>query len=586
MAFRTFMRTSVNTPVIVKLPAWRRRVLLIAVLLGLTALLGRSVYLQGIHKKFLQDKGDARYSRNLVLTSQRGKITDRNGELLAISTPVESVWASPPDVEIDTNQTKQIAALLNLKVDEVKKKLANNAREFVYLKRRVSPELAAKVMKLGIPGIDLQREYKRYYPAGEVTAHMVGFTGPGDKGAGDRGLEGFELEKNSSLSGVDGSRRVIKDRSGHIIEDLQAVKVPQDGRDIALSIDLRIQYLAHRELVKAVTTHKAQAGAVVVLDAKTGEVLAMANVPTYNPNNPVNIKGKTRNRAIVDTFEPGSTLKSVIAAAGLESGKFTPETKIQTAPGHFSIGPATIHDSHPQGILTVAEVIQKSSNVGASKIALALDRQFMWNIYNELGLGHVEGIGFPGEASGRLRPYKTWRPIEQATMSFGHGISVTLLQLARLYTVFANEGELRPISLLKISELPVGQQVFSAATANHVKDMLELVVQPGGTAVKAQVLGYRVGGKTGTAHKLGDHGYLEDKYVASFVGLAPASDPRFIIAVMIDEPSTGVYYGGTVAAPVFSAIMADTLRLFAVPQDAPNNNVVLEGNDDDVKEGM
>lgn len=586
MAFHPFMRSSVNTPVIVKLPAWRRRLLLIAVLLGFAALLGRSIYLQGIHKKFLQDKGDARYSRNLVLTSQRGKITDRNGELLAISTPVESVWASPPDVQIDAAQTKQVAELLNLKLDAVKKKLANSEREFVYLKRRISPELAAKVMKLGVSGVDLQREYKRYYPAGEVTAHLVGFTGPGDKGAGDRGLEGFELEKNTSLSGVDGSRRVIKDRSGHIIEDLQAVKVPQDGRDVALSIDLRIQYIAHRELARAVAAHKAQAGAVVVLDAKTGEVLAMANVPTYNPNNPVNIKGKTRNRAIVDTFEPGSTLKSVIAAAGLESGKFTPETKIQTAPGHFSIGPATIHDSHPQGILTVAEVIQKSSNVGASKIALALDRQFMWNIYNELGLGHVEGIGFPGEASGRLRPYKTWRPIEQATMSFGHGISVTLLQLARLYTVFANEGELRPVSLLKLAEIPVGQQVFSAVTANHVKDMLELVVQPGGTAVKAQVLGYRVGGKTGTAHKLGDHGYLDDKYVASFVGLAPASDPRFIIAVMIDEPSNGAYYGGTVAAPVFSTIMADTLRLFAVPQDAPNNNVVLEGNDEDVKEGI
>jgi cell division protein FtsI (penicillin-binding protein 3) len=550
------------------------------------ALLGRGVYLQGIHKKFLQDKGDARYSRNLVLTSQRGKITDRNGELLAISSPVESVWASPPDVEIDNAQSKQIAELLNLKNDEIKKKLAKGEREFVYLKRRISPELAAKVMKLGVPGIELQREYKRYYPAGDVTAHMVGITGPGDKGAGDKGLEGFELAMNNALSGSDGNRRVIKDRSGHIIEDLQAVKVPEDGRDVTLALDLRIQYIAHRELVKAVEENKAVAGAVIVLDAKTGEVLAMANVPTYNPNNPVNIKGKTRNRAIVDTFEPGSTLKPVIAAAGLESGQYTPDTKIQTAPGSLSIGPATIHDSHPQGVLTVAQVIQKSSNVGASKIALTLDKQYMWNTYNELGLGHVEGVGFPGEATGRVRPYKTWRPIEQATMSFGHGISVTLLQLARIYTAFANEGELRPISLLKLSEVPVGQQVFSASTANHVKDMLELVVQPGGTAVKAQVLGYRVGGKTGTAHKLGENGYEEKKYVASFVGMAPASDPRFIIAVMIDEPNNGAYYGGTVAAPVFSNIMADTLRLFAVPQDAPYNNTVLESNDEDVKEGM
>jgi cell division protein FtsI (penicillin-binding protein 3) len=586
MSFRSLNRSAVNTPVVVKLPAWRRRFLLIAVLGGFAALLGRGIYLQGIHKKFLQDKGDARYSRNLVLTSQRGKITDRNGELLAISSPVESVWASPPDVEIDATQSKQIAELLGLKVADVSKKLANSEHEFVYLKRRISPELAAKVMKLGVPGVDLQREYKRYYPAGDVTAHMVGFTGPDDKGTGDRGLEGYELAMNAALSGSDGSRRVIKDRSGHIIEDLQAVKVPQDGRDVMLSLDLRIQYIAHRELAKAVEANKAAAGAVIVLDAKTGEVLAMANVPTYNPNNPVNIKGKTRNRAIVDTFEPGSTLKPVTAAAALESGKYTPDSKIQTSPGSFSIGPATIHDSHPQGVLTVAQVIQKSSNVGASKIALTLDKQFMWNIYNELGLGHIEDVGFPGEATGRLRPYKTWRPIEQATMSFGHGISLTLLQLARLYTVFANEGELRPISLLKINEAPIGQQVFSVTTANHVKDMLELVVQPGGTAVKAQVLGYRVAGKTGTAHKLGGHGYEENKYVASFVGMAPASDPRFIIAVMIDEPNNGAYYGGTVAAPVFSSIMADTLRLFAVQQDAPYNNTVLESNDEDVKEGM
>lgn len=586
MAFRSINRSSIPSPVVVKLPALRRRLLLIAVLLGFVALLGRGVYLQSIHKKFLQQKGDARYSRNLVLTSQRGKITDRQGELLAISTPVESVWASPPDVMINAAQTKQIAALLNLKLDDVKKKLANDEREFVYLKRRISPELAAKVMKLGIPGVELQREYKRYYPAGDVTAHMVGFTGPGDKGAGDRGLEGYELAMNGPLSGVDGSRRVIKDRSGHIIEDLQAVKVPQDGRDISLALDLRIQYIAYRELVKAVEANKAAAGAAIVMDAKTGEVLAMANVPTYNPNNPVNIKGKTRNRAIVDTFEPGSTLKPVTAAAALESGQYTSETKIQTSPGTLSIGPATIHDSHPQGILTVAQVIQKSSNVGASKIALTLDKQYMWNVYNELGLGHVEGVGFPGEATGRLRPYKTWRPIEMATMSFGHGISLTLLQLARLYTVFANEGELRPVSLLKVNETPIGQQVFSAATANSVKDMLELVVQPGGTAVKAQVLGYRVGGKTGTAHKPGVHGYEDKKYVASFVGLAPASNPRFIVAVMIDEPNNGAYYGGTVAAPVFSTIMADTLRLFAVPQDAPDNNVVLEADAEDVKEGM
>jgi len=388
------------------------------------------------------------------------------------------------------------------------------------------------------------------------------------------------------LSGKSGSRRVIKDRAGHIIEDLEAVKVPQDGHDVTLSIDRRIQYLAHRELSKAVEKYKATAGAAVVLDAKTGEVLAMVNVPTYNPNNPVNIAGKTRNRAITDTFEPGSTMKTVTAAAALESGKYQPDTQIQTAPGYMTIGSATIHDAHPHGVLTVSEVIQKSSNVGAVKMALSLEPQYLWNIYNQIGFGAKTRIGFPGEASGRVRDYKTWRPIEQATMSYGHGISVTLLQLARAYTVFANDGEIKPVSLLKLKDVPVGTQVFSAKTAHEVKDMLELVVLPGGTALKAQVLGYRVAGKTGTTHKLGDRGYEKNKYVGSFVGMAPASNPRLIMAVMIDDPSSGEYYGGTVAAPVFSTVMADALRMLAVPQDAPNNNVVISSDVEDVKESI
>lgn len=572
--------------VVVKLPAWRRRLLLVLVLLGFVALLGRSLYLQSFHKRFLQEKGDARYNRTLVLPSQRGKITDRHGELLAISSPVESVWANPSDVNIDAAQTKKIAELLNLKVDTVSKKLANSEREFVYLKRRVSPELAAEVMRLGVSGIYLQREYKRYYPAGEVTAHLVGFTG-----IDDQGQEGFELTMNETLSGKSGSRKVIKDRAGHIIEDLEAVKVPQDGHDVTLSIDRRIQYLAHRELAKAVDKFKAKAGAAIVLDAKTGEVLAMANVPTYNPNNPVNIQGKSRNRAITDTFEPGSTMKTVTAAAALESGLYQPETKIQTAPGRMTIGKATIHDAHTHGVLTVSEIIQKSSNIGSAKMALSMDRQYMWSVFNLIGFGSKTRIGFPGEASGRLRDFKTWRPIEQATMSYGHGISVTLLQLARAYTVFANDGELKPVSLLKLKEAPVGTQVFSPVTARAVKDMLELVVLPGGTALRAQVLGYRVAGKTGTTHKLSPQGgYEKDKYVGSFVGMAPASNPRLIMAVMIDDPSSGQYYGGTVAAPVFSAVMADTLRMLSIPQDAPNNNVVLADDApavvDEVKESI
>ena len=567
---------------IVKLPAWRRRVLLISVLALFAGLFMRGIYLQSLHKEFLQQKGDARYSRTLTLQAHRGRIMDRNGDLLAISSPVESVWASPPDVTINKQQKAALAKLLSIKTKDLDKKIANRKREFVYLKRRVSPDLAAKVMSLEIPGVFLQREYKRFYPAGDVTAHLVGFTG-----IDDNGQEGFELAQNSVLSGKAGSRRVIQDRQGHIVEDLEAVKVPQDGHDLVLSIDRRIQYLAFRELAKAVELHKAKAGAVVVLDAKTGEVLAMVNLPTYNPNNPINIKGKTRNRAITDMFEPGSTMKPVTAAAAMQFGDYTPTTKIQTAPGHMNIGPATINDSHVHGILTVAEVIQKSSNVGAAKMALSLKKEELWSTFNQLGFGTRANIGFPGESTGIVRNYKTWRPIEQATMSFGHGISVTLLQLARAYTVFANEGELKPVSLIKLAQSPVGHQVFSGQVANDVKDMLELVVQPGGTAIRAQVAGYRVGGKTGTAHKIGAHGYEPDKYVASFVGIAPASNPRLIMAVMIDEPDIAKdqYYGGVAAAPVFAAVMADALRMLSVPQDSPNNNVVIPPESaDDAKE--
>ncbi len=557
---------------IVKLPAWRRRVLLIGVLALFAGLFMRGIYLQSMQKEFLQKKGDARYSRSLVLQAHRGKITDRNGELLAISSPVESVWASPPDVVINKQQKVALAKLLKIKVKDIDKKIANREREFVYLKRRISPDLAAQVMSLKISGVFLQREYKRFYPAGDVTAHLVGFTG-----IDDNGQEGFELAQNNLLSGKAGSRRVIQDRQGHIVEDLEAVKVPQDGHDLVLSIDRRLQYLAFRELSKAVEKHQAKAGAVVILDAKTGEVLAMVNLPTYNPNNPVNIQGKTRNRAITDTFEPGSTMKAVTASAAMQFGDFKPDTKIQTAPGSMTIGPATIRDSHEHGILTVAQVIQKSSNVGSAKMALSLKREELWSTFNQLGFGSRANIGFPGEASGILRPYKTWRPIERATMSYGHGISVTLLQLARAYTVFANEGEIKPVSLTKLTEPSVGHQVFSAQVANDVKAMLELVIQPGGTALRAQVAGYRVGGKTGTAHKIGPNGYEADKYVASFVGIAPASNPRLIMAVMIDEPSieNDQYYGGVSAAPVFAAVMADALRMLAVPQDSPNTNVVI-----------
>lgn len=564
------MNTATRQQVIIRLPAWRRRTLIVLVLLGFAVLLGRSIYLQSMQKTFLQKKGDARYSRVMTLPAHRGMITDRHGEPLAISTPVESIWASPADVQATPEQLKKLAALLEVKPADITKRIADHEREFVYLKRRLPPELAGQVMRLGIPGVFMQREYRRYYPAGEVTAHLVGFTG-----IDENGQEGFELAYQKWLSGKPGSRRVIKDRQGHIVEDLEAVKVPQDGKDLKLSIDRKIQYLAFRELSNAVQENKAKAGAAVVLDAKTGEVLAMVNLPTYNPNNPKNLTGRSRNRAIVDIFEPGSTLKPFTAAAVLENGNFEADTMIETKPGWFKVGRNIVRDVHPQGEITVAQAIQKSSNVGSAKMALTLQPQYLWSVFNNMGFGSPVNTGFPGEATGRLRNYKSWKPIEQATMSYGHGISLTLLQLARAYTVFANDGELLPISLTKLNDVPVGHQVFSASTARDVRGMLELVTQPGGTAPRAQILGYRVAGKTGTAHKLGPGGYQPDKYVSSFVGMAPASNPRLIMAVMIDEPSNGKHFGGTVAAPVFSNVMAGALRMLAIPQDAPNDNIVI-----------
>lgn len=555
-----------------KLPVWRGRVVLGLLLLGFATLVGRALYLQGLNNEFLRAKGDARSSRVIELSAHRGMITDRWGEPLAISTPVASICATPVDVNFEPGQDNALAKLLGMNVPELEKRLEDYKREFVYIKRQLPPEVAAQAIQLGIPGVFLQREYRRYYPAGEVLSHVLGFTG-----VDDNGQEGLELAYQNWLAGKPGSRRVIKDRLGRIIEDVESIRVPEQGHDLALSIDLKIQYLAYRELEKAVTEHKAKAGGVVVLDARTGELLALANMPTYNPNNRGKLNPeRRRNRVITDLFEPGSTMKPFTAAAALESGLFKPTSTIQTSPGHFSIGPATIHDAHPEGVLTVSQVIQKSSNVGAAKLALSISPEYMWNMFNHAGFGTVPHAGFPGEASGKLRPYKTWLPIEQATMAYGHGISVSLLQLARAYTVFANDGTLLPVTMIKQDMSSVPQAVFSAATARAVRDMLELVVQPGGTAPRARVAGYRVAGKTGTAHKRdANGGYTGDRYVASFVGMAPASDPRLIIAVMIDEPTDGEYYGGAVAAPVFSSVMAGALRMLSVPPDAPVTDTVL-----------
>lgn len=570
-----------KTQTAVRFPEWRRHVLLILLISGMLVLVGRALYLQMVNRSFYQQQGEARYTRYLKLNAHRGVIRDRNGEPLAISTPVAAIWANPADSKMTPQQKRQLLNILQMKEEELNKKLSDNERDFVYLKRRISPESANEILALGIPGIHSIQEYRRYYPDGEVTAHLVGFTDVDEKGQ-----EAMEYKYQAWLAGKPGRLHVLKDRAGHIVEELEGVTMPQNGKDLRLSIDRKIQYIAYRELAAAVEKHHAAAGSAVVLDAKSGEILAMVNLPSYNPNNPSNIKGRSRNRAITDTFEPGSTMKPIAVAIGLESGKFRPETQLDTAPGIYKIGPATIHDTHNYGVLTVAGVVQKSSNVGATKIILSLEPSYIWNKLSQMGFGSLTRVEFPGEVSGRLRNYKTWRPIEQATMSYGNGISVTLLQLARAYTIFANDGELRPVTLLKSKEVQVGQQVISQEHARSVRDMLETVVQPGGTAVKAQVMGYRVAGKTGTAHKPGIGGY-QDKYISSFVGMAPASNPKLIVAVMIDEPGGTEYYGGTVAAPVFSAVMGATLRMMGVQQDAPNDNVILPtGDSGEVKESL
>jgi cell division protein FtsI (penicillin-binding protein 3) len=574
------MKYSTNATLRLKLEGWRSRVVLVLLLAWFTGLTLRAAYLQGFQHDFLQQKGDARYSRVIELPANRGAVADRNGEPLAISTPMESIWAVPDDATATHGQMEQLALLLKMDRSEIEKKVKQSPGSFVYLKRQIPPATAAQVMQLKIPGLFQQREYRRYYPAGLEMAHLVGFTGIDDKGQ-----EGAELAYDALLAGVPGAKRVIKDRAGRIIEDVESIRAPQQGQGLTLSIDSKIQHLAYRELKAAVAQHRAKAGAIAVIDVRNGEILALANLPDYNPNNRGRLTGQQlRNRALTDTFEPGSTLKPFTIAAALQSGQFSPESIVQTAPGSLRVGTSIIHDAHRHGALSVAEVIQKSSNVGAAKIALSLPAEAMWNVFKAVGFGAPPQSGFPGEASGRLRSYKSWRPIEHATMAYGHGMSLSLVQLARAYMVFAAGGEIKPVSLLKLDKNPAGTKVISRRTAESVKSMLELVVQPGGTAPRAQVAGYRVAGKTGTAHKQAGGGYASDRYVSSFVGFAPASAPRLIIAVMIDEPE-GEYYGGTVAAPAFANVMSGALRMLAAPYDAPLPDApLLPGNVPELKE--
>ena len=548
----------------VRLPAFRSRLVMLMVALAFIALLARAVYLQVISNEFLQRQGEVRYGRTVELPASRGKVLDRNGAVLASSLPARAIWASPEDFEATPEQTAQLARLLQVQEKDLRRLVGQDGRTFVYLKRQVDADVAAQVEALDIPGVHQRKEYKRHYPQGEALAHVVGFTN-----VEDVGQEGMELSQEKQLAGSPGSRRVIRDRLGRTVEDVGMISEPRDGADLQLSIDAKIQYHAFSALKDAVAEHRAKAGAVVVLDVRSGEVLALANLPTYDPNDRDRLTGaRLRNRVITDTFEPGSTLKPFTTVVALESGKFTPQTVIDTAPGRLTIGNRTIGDAHTHGLLTVEQVLQKSSNVGTVKMSMSMPPRKMWEMYAASGFGQAPQIGFPGAVAGRLRPYKSWKPIEQATMSYGHGISVSLIQLARAYTMFARDGDIVPLTMVKAAEQAPGVPVVSRKTAAAVRKMLEMAAGPGGTAPLAQVSGYRVAGKTGTAHKQ-EGGRYVNKYISSFVGFAPVSDPRLVVAVMIDEPSAGKYYGGAVAAPVFSRIVGDALRTLRVPPDAP-----------------
>ena len=549
-----------------KTPVWRSKFIVAAIALSFTGLAGRAAYVQVINNDFYQRQGEVRFARTLELPANRGRILDRNGLILASSVPAPSIWAIPEDVDADKTKLAKLAKLLEIPLNDLKKKLDDEDKTFVWLKRQVEDSVAQEITALGIKGVYQRKEYKRQYPEGESIAQVVGFTNVEDKGQ-----EGVELSFDKNLAGKSGSRRVIKDRLGRVVEDVGETLAPEDGKDLQLSIDSKVQFFAYQKLRDAVIEHKAKAGSVVVLDALTGEVLGLANYPSYNPNKRVNLSpGQMRNSALTDTFEPGSVMKAFTVGIALETNRVKPLTQIQTAPGRIQITGSTISDSHPHGVLTVQEVIQKSSNVGTVKMAMQMQPREMWETFSQAGFGQKPQITFPGVVSGRLRAFKTWRPIEQATMSYGYGLSASLFQMARAYTVFGHDGQIIPTTLLKSNEMASGVQVFSAGTASEIRKMLQMAAGPGGTGQKAQTSGYSVGGKSGTAYKQVGKNYGTDgnrKYRSWFVGMAPIDKPRVIVAVMIDEPSNGKYYGGEVAAPVFSETVAQTLRMLGVQPD-------------------
>ncbi len=543
------------------------RVTLVTAFFGILAssLVARAVYLQVLDKDFLNQQADTRHLRTEKISAHRGTITDRNGEPLAISTPVDSIWVNPKQFAPAVDSVPELAGALGIDSQMLMRRITRSMdKEFVYLKRHLNPERAAEVLALKLPGINVQREYRRYYPASEVAGHLVGFTN-----IDDAGQEGLELAFNHWLAGESGAKRVLKDRLGRSIENVASIRPPHHGKDLRTSIDLRLQYLAYRTLKAAIKTHNARSGSIVVLDVKTGEVLAMVNQPTYNPNDRAQFAAERyRNRAITDIFEPGSSLKPLVVAAALESGQYRPSSIIDTAPGFIVVGPKKIEDTRNLGRVSLTTILARSSNVGITKLAMTLQPDQLWDTMTQFGLGELTSSGFPGESAGMLTHFSNWRPISQATLAYGYGISVTPLQLAQAYAAIGDSGRMRPISLVALDQPNQGDQVISPDTAAAVRRMLEEVVRPGGTGTKAAVDGYRIAGKTGTAVKFATGGYSEDKYISIFAGLAPASDPRLATVVVIDEPGGELYYGSDVAAPVFANVMSESLRLLAVAPDA------------------
>jgi cell division protein FtsI (penicillin-binding protein 3) len=561
-----------KSPVLaVRLPDWRSRVVLFVLFAAFLALAGRALWLQGVSNQFLQKQGASRYERTLELPATRGKIFDRNGIVLASSLPVKAVWAIPEDVkQSPPDKLRELAQLLGMPQAELLKKLDSD-RTFVYLKRQVEMDVIAKIEKLGIDGIDTRKEYKRYYPLGEVMAHIVGFTN-----VEDVGQEGIELAQQKNLVGQIGSRRVIKDRLGRIVEDVGLSREPHDGRDLTLSVDSKLQYIAFNSVKDAVEKFHAKAGAAVVLDVHTGEVLALANWPTYDPNDRSHLTGEQlRNRVITDTFEPGSTLKPFTVALALDKGLVKPATLFDTGNGRYQTGGHTIRDTHPHGVISVSQIIQVSSNIGTTKISELLSAQEMWEMFTKVGFGQAPRFGFPGAAAGRVRPYKSWPIVTKANMSFGQGISMSLLQLARAWLIFARDGDIIPLSFQKVTDKPLGLQVISPKTAAQIRTMVESVVSPEGTAPQAQIAGYRVGGKTGTAQKVINGRYSQTHYVGNFAGIVPMSNPRFVIAVMIDDPQGAGHVGGIVAAPTFATLAANALRAANIPPDSSVTDIII-----------